>query len=569
MPSEKNKNVNRLLLALLAVLAILFSVSVGKHLSYPLLWNDEGDTAMFATRVLEYGYPKVHDGKNVLYVHPVDMRLGVNEHDMFTADPLLCYYWAVPGAWLAQKAEDIYARTFLFRAPFALTGLVGMIVMAALAGGLFEKRRPGKLLFYSLFALFALLSVSLALHLREARYYSPVILLSAIVLYFFINHRLLGRLSFGLYAAVSVAALFLIYNAFYPTYFVLIGFIGLCESLALVKRMWPLKGSGKAFTLPGIRDLKPFIPIFASVLTVVPPIVFFRTMEVVSVASTDNFGPGQYIRNIANIIHYFAQYEFLYLALFMKGVLACLIVRDRLSGAGPFGAAAEKVRVSNLLTLFFIVHVLVTAVNPLIMSTHYFIVLLPVLPIILLLDAFSIFALLGRGAEAARKRRQAVFVSAAAALLFINGLNKMKDLSGHIYELTHQYSGPVDAIVSYVKENYENTEGLVIATNYEEASLMYYLGSKVVVGYRFNTIREDMKEVPDVIIHRRSWAGFPYVDAFNYFMQKAEYEKVALQVRDHPVNNIPDLHYEGIRHLYRTPIAATESERLKVYVRKE
>ncbi len=64
----KNKPAIVVLYTALALLAVLFSISLFKNISYPLLWCDEGDTAMYATRVLEYGYPKVHDGKNVLYV---------------------------------------------------------------------------------------------------------------------------------------------------------------------------------------------------------------------------------------------------------------------------------------------------------------------------------------------------------------------------------------------------------------------------------------------------------------------------------------------------------------------
>jgi hypothetical protein len=40
-------------------------VSLFKNISYPLFWADESMAVMGGVRVLEYGYPKVHDGKNV------------------------------------------------------------------------------------------------------------------------------------------------------------------------------------------------------------------------------------------------------------------------------------------------------------------------------------------------------------------------------------------------------------------------------------------------------------------------------------------------------------------------
>ena len=566
------RNLNLLFGALAALLFLLFSVSLFKHISYPLLWNDEGDTAMFANRVVEYGYPKVHDGKNVLYVHFIDMQLGVNEHDMFTADPLLCYYWAAPGAWLAKGTEDIYMKTLLMRAPFAATGLLGMIILALAGALLFEKGRPRRLLFYALFFLFGVLSVSLALHLREARYYSPVMLLSACILYVFIKHRLLGRLGFKTYAAVSVSMLFFMFNAFYPTYAAFMGAVGLYEFIELIKRMRASKGPGRAFALPGMKDLKPFVPLLASVLTIIPLVLYFRFMEVARAASAIyKFRPEIYIDHVATVIGYFARFEFLFLALFIKAALAFLMVRGRLSGTAPIESVAEKVRVSNFLSLFFAVHVLVTAINPLTMFTRYFVVLIPVLALILLLDAFSVFEILGSSSqESVNKRRQRAFVLAAAAIFIVNGLvaNKTEDLKGRFYELTNQYKGPLDFIVPYVKENYPKTEELVIAANYEEASLMYYLGSKVVVGYTGNNIWEDLKETPDLIIDRRFWFSARDAYAYQTFTQKANYEAVTLPVKDYAVNNIPELNYKLIPHLYSTPLTDNDEKRMRIYVKK-
>ena len=50
------------------ILVVLFSLSLFKNISYPLLWNDEAEGAMTGRRVLEYGYPKVHDGKNTVFL---------------------------------------------------------------------------------------------------------------------------------------------------------------------------------------------------------------------------------------------------------------------------------------------------------------------------------------------------------------------------------------------------------------------------------------------------------------------------------------------------------------------
>ncbi len=558
---------NRLLLILAATLAIIFFASIFRHLSYPLLWNDEGDTAMFASRILEYGIPKVHDGKNILHVHPVtDMDLVVNKKwDMYTADTVLTYYWAVPGAWLARKVEDIYDKTFLFRAPFALSGFLGVLIMGLTAASLFERGRPGKPFLLALFFLFSTISVSLALHMKDARSYSPIMLLSAVVLYFYINHRVIDRFSFRLHTSTLVILLLCIYHNFYPLYIVFLAFLGLYESLRLIGNCRKRRGVGQAFATPGIRDFKYFVPIILSVLSVLPFVIAFNTIQLIMAGSA--VGNSSYLKNLAFIFGYFTGHEFLYLAVFAKAALLILLAGGRASGTPLSKDISRRVRASDFLTLFFLVHVFAIAGTPW-LYTRYFIVLQPVLTIILLLDSFTVFELLGMSDEAPRRKWRAAFVAASAAIFVFTTVGKAEDLKGRAHELTHQYKGPLDFAIPFIKENYPNTEDLVIATNVEEASLMYYLGSKVIIGFIWNNIVEDLKETPDVIIYRRHWGGWYVQNLFQQrLLEKADYMPVVFPVIDYPVNNIPDLHFRT-RHLYRTPVATNYSEALTIHIRK-
>ncbi|MBE7414633.1 MAG: hypothetical protein HS130_05130 [Deltaproteobacteria bacterium] len=430
MHNVKEKNLDRILIAVAALMVALFSVTLFKHLSYPLLWNDEGDTAMFATRVLEYGFPKVYDGKNVVYVHPVDIKIGVNEFGMFVADPILIYYLAAPGAWLAEKAAGVYDKTLLFRLPFALAGLLGAFVMALAGAGLFEKGRPARPLFMALFFLFAALSVSLALHLREARYYSPLVLFSAVLFYSYFKHRLLGESGYKPYFAVSVFMLFLVYNTFYPLYFMLLASIGLYEIFTLSGKMRRERAPGRALAPPGLKDLKPFVPLIVSFITVIPLMIFFRTIEVALLkGSTVGFSMERYIANLQFIFGYFAKHEFLYIALLMKAALAFVLIPGRISGETLPEATAKKASASNFLTLFFLVHVFVTAATPL-MFTRYFIVLLPVVTVVMLLDAFTVFEITKKYPGTSRKAWQGGLIAASAALFILGLAGKAWDRRG-------------------------------------------------------------------------------------------------------------------------------------------
>ncbi|MBE7414635.1 MAG: hypothetical protein HS130_05140 [Deltaproteobacteria bacterium] len=180
MQNEKEKNLNRILIAVAAVMVALFSITLFKHISYPLLWNDGGDTAMFATRILEYGFPKVHDGKNVVYVHVAPMSIGVNKHDMYTADLLLTYYWA---AGLAHfKAGDIYKDP-----PFQAAFRPDRPPWCDCDGARGPLLKNGTKDPYWRYFLFAVLRSRLP-HLRESALLAGDAL-SACILYAYISHR--------------------------------------------------------------------------------------------------------------------------------------------------------------------------------------------------------------------------------------------------------------------------------------------------------------------------------------------------------------------------------------------
>ena len=44
---------------------------------------------------------------------------------------------------------------------------------------------------------------------------------------------------------------------------------------------------------------------------------------------------------------------------------------------------------------------------------------------------------------------------------------------------------PLDYVIPYLAERYPDPASLVIATNYEEPAFMFYLGSRVLVGFSY------------------------------------------------------------------------------------
>jgi hypothetical protein len=98
-------------------------------LSHPLLWQDEAETAMFGRRVLEYGYPKVHGPRNVVYQFGFDAAMGVKERcDAYIGTTWGQFYFATIGLALAGEGGDLYGKTLRLRLPFALAGAAGVLV---------------------------------------------------------------------------------------------------------------------------------------------------------------------------------------------------------------------------------------------------------------------------------------------------------------------------------------------------------------------------------------------------------------------------------------------------------
>jgi hypothetical protein len=552
---------NGILTVALFLLVGLFLVSLFKNIKYPLLWNDEAETAMYATRILHYGYPKIHDGKNVVYLLELpNKRLGMNEKiDAWTCLPWVQYYFAAIGAFFAEKVDDIYSKTAVLRIPFALIGFMGLVIIALLAASLFRENLTYMLIFLVLFALFELLSISLVLHLREVRSYSINIFLSACLFYSYVNYTELKKIGAFNYAVSTTLILVLLFNNISISYFNAAAAIGLFNSFEFFKK----------------RNFKNLVismlPLFISFTVIIPLLLFFDVFHI-SREFEKFFGisSGTYLKHTSYILNFFKKYEFLHLALAAKIVLTAL--RFYLQGSGLPQTVLEKVTsvkqklfLSDFLSLYFVVHVLAVAKIPYpTISERYIIGLQPVLIIILLLDIFIIFELVSGMNHFLAWRILTPAILLLMSILFIANLtDKIEFIKNHLYELSHQYKGPLDFVIPYIKHNYKNTDSLTIATNYEECSYMYYLNSKVIIGYVGNNLMEDMKADPDIIILRKKLAYTNKQEIFAPFFERNNYVRMSFPVFDYFVNNIP----ETSLHLFKTKMAENDSQCLDIYLK--
>ncbi|MGH0031429.1 MAG: hypothetical protein ACQGVC_16660 [Myxococcota bacterium] len=527
---------------LLAVAVAAFAVLLLGRLSHPLLWQDEGETAMFASRVLDHGFPRVHGERNVVYEFGPDVALGVKESvDAYIGKTWGDFYVAAPAVAWARRSDDAHAQAFRLRLPFALLGAVGLCILLA---SLLPAVPPGRRLAFAA-AFFALCSasVSLQLHLREARYYGLLMaVLPAVLALHLREERSEGNFRWGR-AAELAAVSFLLFHVFHVAWFATTALL----ASDAVLRAWRAAPQDRR-----TRLWQALAPHALAALLVAPWLHFFETFRVArEFASHVGLSPAGYLTSWMQVVAHFARQELLLPAALGVAAGSWVFRRDAASGPEAHGLAVR-------LALFCLGYTAIGCLNPLVYE-RYFFVLGPLLTGVALLEAS---ALLDRAG--ARRR---VVAGAVAALLLASLVPRVDALRGRIAELREPVRGPVDFLVAHLKERYADPSELVIATNYEAHPLMFHLGSRVIVGLSGNNLVAERELTPDVVVPRRRWPRM--LPELSRFLARGGYEEVELPVRDVHYNNVPSLAASPTTpdpHRFETPHAA-DGQGLRVHHR--
>ena len=101
------------------------------------------------------------------------------------------------------------------------------------------------------------------------------------------------------------------------------------------------------------------------------------------------------------------------------------------------------------------------------------------------------------------------------------------------------YRGPLDFVIDRIAAWTPDPTDLVIATNYANHPLMYYLGSHVIVGTNLNNIVAERALEPDVVLPRRRWPRGQV--ELREFLARGDFAREVLPVRDTHFNNVPAL----------------------------
>jgi len=553
---------------LLFVGVALFAALLFKNISYPLLWQDEAETAVFATRILEHGFPKVHGERNVVYEFGPNVALGLDERtDAYIGTTWGHFYFAVPGVLAAAATNDLYAKTWRIRLPFALTGALGiaLTVLAVLPVFRGQPRRARRFVIY--FLLLSCASISLLLHLREARYYSLLILLVAAIGWVHLRHVVFETLSYRRYAVALASLMLLLFNVFYFAFFSM----GLLLVIEVLWREWRASTTD-ASTAGGsavARLARSLAPLAAAGICVVPLLVYFETFSIAAEFSKHvGLTPALYLLNGKNLVVHLLRHELLAVVVLCR---MAVLAADRIWGEPLERWETLSRRVASQIIGFALGYSLLSCVNPLVYE-RYFVVLSPLLTVAFVLDAMSLSAVAKARERSHGGRVHAITVATILVLIAVTGTSRIQDLRGRLREISRPYRGPLDYVIPWIREQYPHPEALVIATNYENHPYMYYLGSHTIVGLSRNNIRRDRLLEPDLVVPRRRWRA-SLRDAMAFVDRRpGEYRSQMFEVRDLHYNNVPALSRSMSTpdpHRFVTALAEHEKQKLEVYVRVE
>lgn len=456
-----------LLLAVLGAAAVLLLSNLGNQ----YLWQDEAQTALIARTVVEHGVPLGDDGKNSF---SQEQGAEYGEDRVWKWHPWFPFYL------LAVFFELLGISTFTARLPFALVGLATVALTYQAGRILWQSRRAG-------LVAAALLASSLPFLLlsRQCRYYAPAAFFALATLYcywnlersrpvhavlFFFSATLLFHTNF-VHCAAVLTAVFL-------------------HAVALRRRA------------------------LARVTTVCVLVIVVNAPWFLWVADVDYAGRYGNLdaRTFLTSLTTYGRYLFADVlpVLFLPVVIAVLgwtrVVRRRTTLDRPVGGAAA------LLLLFMLACIAFQAVfnNPPLFRN-----LGPVIPVGCLLG--------GVVADAAFRERLA-FGGACLCLLVYNSA-----FPDFLYEITHDYDGPIEGIVTYL--NRQGSPDDVVAMTYGDLPVKFYTGMRVVGGLT----GEDLADAA-----RADWV----------ILRHHVISKEDRQVREELIALIPDEAYRVIPRAY-------------------
>lgn len=474
-----------------AILFVLICFMLFYGLDSPFLWQDEAETACVAGTILTHGIPKATDGKNFF---SQEGELAYTNDFTWRLDPWLQFY-------TASVSFSIFGKsTCTARLPFPLFSFFTVVLVFGFVWQVMDNKDAA---FWAI--CFIALSIPFFLLSRQARYYSPVMFFSFLGLSgisMMDKNRAKG-------AVIYTLSTILVFHFAYL-------FAGTLMLTALVFSAFKRENRKPAWAGTAV----------ACVFTL-PWILFFAGMPMGDAYETNAANPGRFVVFFLGFVHQTGKFGFPWILVAGAGMLFYVNRKKKMS----FKKAIKADHIA-LFLIYIIIHFLAAS---LFCPAPFFRYLAPLLPV------FAVFAGI--------LIRKAMDIHVFFGLFLLVYLLIWSSLPDFLHELTHDFDGPVEGIVHYLRIHGKPEDRVVIT--YGDMPLKFYTQMKITgIG-----VGDDMKgsEKAEWIILRKHRIEPETPARMRQFLEKTDfsnYERIILPYPDTPFENRES---PGL-HLYRTDV---------------
>ena len=513
----------------LLILTVYSAFMIFPNLSNIALQGDEGADTFISTTILKFHLPKHSDGIN-------SSMLYANVHDgLFVYRPWVAYY-------LQSFSLSFFGQTtFAARLPFALIGVFAVIFLYR-----FALKFTGQQFVAFLAAFFLASSIPTLIFFRTARYVGVPIFLSILLLYFYID--IYKNKKWNPIGLIMVSIIF-----FHTMYVEFAGIIVgvLIHFFIHINKVLP-ENRQRAAWAAGITGVF-CIPWLIFISPVFPKVYqHFASMSILIDLSWQGAFK-KFLGFLFEINNYLFPFVFLPL-LFLRQVR-------------PFNNQVSLLLLCTITTLL----TALTLSMPLLQYISAVFPLLFLLLAILLRNIFHKYPLTQSLLVAVLITSNWVHISLFSPLkivlkdhptwfqkspylknvydTFMREVNFKSVYFDYLYEISHDYKGPLDEIVTFFKTHGSPDDSCYIDN--EGESLGYYTGMKIL-------LRDDISalDVPDWIVLRGDYrhavdkhSSSQIAQNIREVLSKHPYSKIELNAPSIRVNNAYDIQI----HLFRSP----------------
>jgi hypothetical protein len=521
-------------------LAIYSASMIFLGLSDNVLQVDEGNDTFISTNLLKFGFPTHSDGVNYT-------MLWASSHDgLFVYRPWIPYY-------IQAFSLSLFGQTtFAARLPFALCGVLSVIFLY-----LFALKFTGRQFIAFLAAFLLASSIPALIYFRTARYVGLPIFLSILLLSFYIDIYKNKKWNPLPLTVVSV-----IY--FHTMYVEFAGMIAgvLIHFFIHYKETLPENRQRAALAagITGIFCIPWFIfisPMFSKV-----------TEHLASWSTQIDLSWHGYIKRFLGFLFQVNNYIFPFILLpllflrqlrpFTKQVsLLLLCILTVLLTALPHAMPIQQYISASFPLFFLLLAIFIVNIFPKYLLAQSLLMTLLITSNLVHISLFFPLKLI------VKDHSEWFQKSPYLENTFKSLMREIKFRSvyfDYIYEISHDYKGPLDEIVTFFKKNGNLGESCYIDN--EPESLAYYTGMKVIH-------RDDIKpqDAPDWIVLRGDYretvkenSSSKIAQNLRKVLRNHPYSKIELNSPSVRVNNTYDIQI----HLFRSPSFAN-TDKITIY----